>query len=270
MEKTTESDSLYNNLETLSINELLTGINNEDGKVALAIQKCIPAIEKLVEAIVIKMKAGGRLFYLGAGTSGRLGIVDASELPPTYGVEQGLVIGLIAGGDTAIRKAVEFAEDDENGGWNDLQQHYITDKDVVIGIAASGSTPYVIGALKKCQQNNIITGCITCNDKAPLIEVAHYPVVAIVGPEFVTGSTRMKAGTAQKLILNMISTTTMIQLGRIKGNKMVDMQLSNNKLIDRGTRMIMEQIPIEYEQAQNLLNEHGSVRKAVEHYLKNQ
>lgn len=268
--RTTESDSLYNHLETLSINELLTGINNEDSKVALAIQKCIPDIEKLVEIIVIKMKSGGRLFYLGAGTSGRLGIVDASELPPTYGVEHGLVIGLIAGGDQAIRKAVEFAEDDENGGWNDLQKHAISDKDVVIGIAASGSTPYVIGALKKCQENNIVTGCITCNDQAPLIEVAHHPIVAIVGPEFVTGSTRMKAGTAQKLILNMISTTTMIQLGRIKGNKMVDMQLSNNKLIDRGTRMIMEQIPIGYEDAKILLNEHGSVRKAVEYYLKNQ
>ncbi len=267
--RTTESDSLYNNLETLSINELLTGINNEDAKVALAIQLCIPAIEKLVAAIVAKMKTGGRLFYLGAGTSGRLGIVDASELPPTYGVEYGLVIGLIAGGDTAIRKAVEFAEDDENGGWNDLQQHHISSNDVVIGIAASGSTPYVIGALRKCQQNNIITGCITCNDKAPLIEVADYPVAAIVGPEFVTGSTRMKAGTAQKLILNMISTTTMIQLGRIKGNKMVDMQLSNNKLIDRGTRMIMEQTSLAYEQAKVLLQEHGSVRKAVDWHNKN-
>lgn len=262
--KTTESDSLYNNLENLSIQELLSGINSEDAKVAEAIKKCIPSIEKLVETIVDKMKNGGRLFYLGAGTSGRLGIVDASELPPTYGVEHGLVIGLIAGGDTAIRKAVEFAEDDEQGGWRDLQKHNISQKDVVIGIAASGTTPYVVGALKKCQQEKIITGCITCNEKAPVIEVADFPIVAIVGPEFVTGSTRMKAGTAQKLILNMISTTTMIQLGRIKGNKMVDMQLSNNKLIDRGTRMIMEQTGLDYEKAKSLLEKHGSVRKAVD------
>lgn len=262
--KTTESDSLYNNLENLSIHELLSGINNEDAKVAEAIKKCIPSIEKLVEVIVTKMKNGGRLFYLGAGTSGRLGIVDASELPPTYGVEHGLVIGLIAGGDTAIRKSVEFAEDDEQGGWNDLQKHQISQKDVVIGIAASGTTPYVVGALKKCQESTIVTGCITCNKKAPVIEVADFPIVAIVGAEFVTGSTRMKAGTAQKLILNMISTTTMIQLGRIKGNKMVDMQLSNNKLIDRGTRMIMEQTGLEYEAAKSLLEKQGSVRKAVD------
>lgn len=267
--KTTESDSLYNNLESLAITELLTGINNEDAKVAEAIKKCIPSIEKLVEVIVTKMKAGGRLFYLGAGTSGRLGIVDASELPPTYGLEQGRVIGLIAGGDAAIRKAVEFAEDDENGGWNDLQKHLINHKDVVIGIAASGTTPYVVGALKKCRENKIITGCITCNDEAPIIEYADFPIVAIVGPEFVTGSTRMKAGTVQKLILNMISTTTMIQLGRIKGNKMVDMQLSNNKLIDRGSRMIMEKTGLEYEKAKSLLEKLGSVRKAIDYYNSN-
>jgi N-acetylmuramic acid 6-phosphate etherase len=266
MKRTTESDSLYNNLETLSVKELLTGINNEDAKVAGAIEKCIPQIEKLTETIVIKMKAGGRLFYMGAGTSGRLGVVDASELPPTYGVEQGLVIGLIAGGDVAIRKAVEFAEDDINQGWKDLKNYNITNKDVVIGIAASGSTPYVMGALKTCRANGILTGCITCNENAPVISESDFPVVAIVGPEFVTGSTRMKAGTAQKLILNMISTTTMIQLGRIKGNKMVDMQLSNNKLIDRGTRMIMDQTGLEYEIAKDLLEKHGSVRKAVDHY----
>jgi N-acetylmuramic acid 6-phosphate etherase len=264
MKKTTESDSLHHNLETLSVHELLTGINSEDAKVAIAIQKCIPDIEKLVTVIVAKMKAGGRLFYLGAGTSGRLGIVDASELPPTYGVEHGLVIGLIAGGDNAIRKAVEFAEDNEQGGWNDLKKYHVSQKDVVIGIAASGTTPYVVGALKKCQEEKIVTACITCNEKAPVIEVADFPIVAVVGPEFVTGSTRMKAGTAQKLILNMISTTTMIQLGRIKGNKMVDMQLSNNKLIDRGTRMIMEQTGLEYEAAKSLLEKYGSVRKAVD------
>jgi len=264
--RTTESDSVYNDLDTLSVKALLTGINNEDAKVALAIQKCIPSIEKLVEATVQRMKVGGRLFYLGAGTSGRLGVVDASELPPTYGVEHGLVIGLIAGGDAAIRKAVEFAEDDVNVGWNDLQKNNITNKDVVIGIAASGSTPYVVGALKTCRANGILTGCITCNENAPVIAESDFPVVAIVGPEFVTGSTRMKAGTAQKLVLNMISTTTMIQLGRIKGNKMVDMQLSNNKLIDRGTRIIMDQTGLEYEKAKDLLEKHGSVRKAVDYF----
>lgn len=264
--RTTESESLYNNLETLTIGELLAGINREDAKVAAAIQKCIPQIEKLTEAILTKMKNGGRLFYMGAGTSGRLGVVDASELPPTYGVEHGLVIGLIAGGDNAIRKAVEFAEDDVDQGWKDLQKNNINVNDVVIGIAASGSTPYVIGALKTCRAHGILTGCITCNENAPVIKESDFPIVAIVGPEFVTGSTRMKAGTAQKLILNMISTTTMIQLGRIKGNKMVDMQLSNNKLIDRGTRMIMEQTGLEYEKAKELLEKHGSVRKAVDYF----
>lgn len=264
MNKTTESDSHYSDLEKLSTAELLAGINAEDHKVPEVVKNCIPSIEKLVDVIVSKMETGGRLFYLGAGTSGRLGIVDASELPPTYGVEHGLVIGLIAGGDTAIRKAVEFAEDDHDGGWNDLQKHHITAKDVVIGIAASGTTPYVIGALEHCRKNGIVTGCITCNDHAPVIPHADYPVVAVVGPEFVTGSTRMKAGTAQKLILNMISTATMIRLGRVDGNKMVDMQLSNHKLVDRGTRMIMEKTGLEYDVAKALLLEHKNVRKAVD------
>lgn len=264
--RTTEKDSLYNDLELLTVHQLLVNINQEDTKVPKVIAEIIPSIERLVVAIVSKMKEGGRLFYLGAGTSGRLGIVDASELPPTYGVEHGLVIGLIAGGDKAIRKAVEFAEDDEDGGWNDLVNHQINSKDVVIGIAASGSTPYVVGALRKCRENGILTGCITCNESAPVIAQSDYPIVAVVGPEFVTGSTRMKAGTAQKLILNMISTSTMIQLGRIKGNKMVDMQLSNHKLIDRGTRMIMEKTHLNYDEAKALLEKYGSVRKAVDHH----
>lgn len=267
--KTTEKDSIYNNLEKLSVRELLVNINSEDAKVPVVIKNIIPNIEALVKVIVEKLKSGGRLFYLGAGTSGRLGIVDASELPPTYGVEHGLVIGLIAGGDAAIRKAVEFAEDDENGGWQDLLKYQVNQKDVVIGIAASGSTPYVVGALKRCRENNITTGCITCNDHAPVLMNADYPIVAVVGPEFVTGSTRMKAGTAQKLILNMISTTTMIQMGRIKGNKMVDMQLTNDKLIDRGTRMVMEKTGLDYESSKALLIEFGNVRMAVEHFIKN-
>lgn len=264
MQKITEADSLHQNLENKSIRELLEGINQEDRKVPEVTAGCIPQIEPLVEAIVLKMSAGGRLFYLGAGTSGRLGIVDASELPPTYGVPHGLVIGLIAGGDTAIRKAVEFAEDDREGGWNDLLAHQVSPRDVVIGIAASGTTPYVVGALERCRKEGIITGCITCNPQAPIIEHADYPIVAVVGPEFVTGSTRMKAGTAQKLILNMISTTVMIQLGRVQGNKMVDMQLTNHKLVDRGTRMIMEKSNLNYEEAKALLLAKGSVRKALE------
>jgi N-acetylmuramic acid 6-phosphate etherase len=214
------------------------------------------------------MKIGGRLFYIGAGTSGRLGIVDASECPPTFGVPFDLVNGIIAGGDKAIRKAVEFAEDDKEQAWKDLVAENISDKDVVIGIAASGTTPYVIGGLEKCHENNILTGCITCNEGSPLAVTAQYPVVVVVGPEFVTGSSRMKAGTAQKLVLNMISTATMIQLGRVKGNKMVDMQLSNVKLVDRGVRMIMSEIPVSYEEASALLKEHGSVRKAVTLYQK--
>lgn len=264
--KTTEQASKYDHLEKMSIQELLVNMNNEDKTVPNAVEKAIPKIELLVTQIVKKLKDGGRLFYIGAGTSGRLGIVDASECPPTFGVSHDLVIGLIAGGDTAIRKAVEFAEDSTNQGWKDLLEYQISEKDVVIGIAASGTTPYVIGALQNCNTHNIITGCITCNEGSPLANTAQYPVVVTVGPEFVTGSSRMKAGTAQKLVLNMISTTTMIQLGRVKGNKMVDMQLSNNKLVDRGTRMIMEELDIDREQASNLLQQHGSVRNAINNY----
>jgi N-acetylmuramic acid 6-phosphate etherase len=263
IQKTTESASRYNNLEKMSTKTLLTHINAEDQTVPLAIKKELKKIEKLVNAAFERMQNGGRIFYIGAGTSGRLGIVDASECPPTFGVPQGLVIGLIAGGDAAIRKAVEFAEDDLKQGWKDLQQHKITKKDVLIGIAASGTTPYVIGALKEANKKGVLTGCIVCNKNSPVAEAAHYPVEVIVGPEFVTGSTRMKAGTAQKLVLNMISTSLMIKLGRVKGNKMVDMQLTNNKLVDRGTRMIMDELKIEEKKAAALLRKHGSVRKAV-------
>lgn len=266
--KTTESDSKYASLEKMTVNELLLNINAEDKTVPHAVEKVIPKIEKLVTQIVERLKSGGRLFYMGAGTSGRLGIVDASECPPTFGVEHGVVVGLIAGGDSAIRKAVEFAEDDTEQGWKDLQAYQITSKDVVIGIAASGTTPYVIEALKKCNENNIVTGAITCNQQSPLALTAKFPIEIVVGPEFVTGSTRMKSGTAQKLVLNMISTSVMIQLGRVKGNKMVDMQLSNNKLIDRGARMIANELNIDFEQASNLLEKYGSVRKAVEQYKK--
>lgn len=259
----TEQDSNYDKLDEMSVRDLLININREDHSVPQTIAKIIPQIEALIAATVEKLKAGGRLFYIGAGTSGRLGIVDASECPPTFGVPHELVIGLIAGGDTAIRRAVEFAEDDENGAWNDLQAHGLTDKDVVVGIAASGTTPYVVGALKKCRAEGIITGGITCNSNSPVAEAALFPIEAIVGPEFVTGSTRMKAGTAQKLILNMISTATMIQLGKVKGNKMVDMQLSNHKLVQRGTLMIMEQGNIDAETAKALLLKHGSVREAL-------
>ena len=261
--KTTESDSKYNHLEKMGITDLLTNINKEDKTVPDAIEKVLPNIEKLVEVIVDKMSAGGRLFYMGAGTSGRLGVVDASECPPTFGVDHGLVIGLIAGGDSAMWKAVEFAEDSTTQGWEDLQEHNITDKDVVIGIAASGTTPYVIGALEKCNENGIVNGCIVCNNESPVAAVAKYPVEVIVGSEFVTGSTRMKSGTAQKLVLNMISTTVMIKLGRVVGNKMVDMQLSNNKLVDRGTKMVMKETGVSYEEANELLLKYGSVRKAV-------
>jgi len=262
--KITESESNYNHLEKMSVTELLTGINNEDKKVAFAVEKAIPQITKLVEVIVKKMKKGGRLFYIGAGTSGRLGIVDASECPPTYGVEHGLVIGIIAGGDNAIRKAVEFAEDDVHQGWKDLQEYLINKNDTVVGITASGTAPYVVGALKKCNEKGIATGCITCNPGSPVAQAAHFPVEIVVGPEFVTGSTRMKSGTAQKLALNMISTSVMIKLGRVKGNRMVDMQLSNNKLIDRGTKMVMDELKVDYETANELLKKHGSVRRAVE------
>lgn len=253
----------------MTIHELLQSMNTEDVSVPLAVQKAIPQIEKLVQAIVEKMQAGGRLFYMGAGTSGRLGILDASECPPTYGIEQGRVVGLIAGGDTAIRKAVEFAEDDLQQGWEDLKTYQIHSNDVVVGIAASGTTPYVIGALESCNANGIITGCIVCNNGSPVAAIAKLPVEVVVGPEFVTGSTRMKSGTAQKLVLNMISTSVMIKLGRVKGNKMVDMALSNNKLVDRGTRMIMKNTGLEdYEAAKALLLKHGSVRKGTEAYSK--
>lgn len=252
----------------MSVQELLHNINREDKRVPEAVEKIIPAIEKLVEAIAGKMKTGGRLFYIGAGTSGRLGVVDASEIPPTYGMPFDKVIGIIAGGDQAIRKAVENAEDDINQAWKDLQQHNISDQDVLIGIAASGRTPYVIGGLEEARKNKIVTGCIVCNSNSAVAKQADYPIEVIVGPEFVTGSTRMKAGTAQKLVLNMISTTVMIKLGRIKGNKMVDMQLTNNKLVDRGVRMIMEELGIDQSKAEALLKEHGSVRKAVDNFRK--
>jgi N-acetylmuramic acid 6-phosphate etherase len=264
--KITESESTYRNLEQKSVNELLTIINNEDKTVPFAVEKAIPQIEKLTNAIIDKLLAGGRLFYIGAGTSGRLGIVDASECPPTYGVPHDLVIGLIAGGDTAIRKAVEFAEDSFLQGWLDLKEFNINEKDVLVGIAASGSTPYVIGALKQAKQNNITTGCIVCNPNSEVAFYADYPVEVIVGPEVVTGSTRMKAGTAQKLTLNMITTATMIKLGRVVDNKMVDMQLSNNKLVERGIKMIMKETGCTYETAKNLLEKHKSVRKAIENF----
>ena len=266
MKKTTESSSFYDGLEKMSVNDLLININKEDQTVALTVKKQISKIEKLVKNIVPKIKNGGRLFYIGAGTSGRLGIVDASECPPTFGVEQGLVLGLMAGGDKAMRKAVEFAEDDKMLGWKDLLTYQITEKDVVIGIAASGTTPYVIGALENCQKNKITTACIVCNINSPLAQFSDYPIEVVVGPEFVTGSTRMKSGTAQKLILNMISTAVMIKLGKVKGNKMVDMQLSNNKLVDRGAKMIMQELGVDYNIANDLLQKYGSVRKAVDNY----
>ena len=266
--KTTEADSNHDHLERMSIAELLQNINSEDKTIPEAVEKALPQIIALTEKVTEKLKSGGRLFYIGAGTSGRLGILDASECPPTFGVSHDLVIGLIAGGDSAIRKAVEFAEDDTNQGWIDLQHHHISDKDIVIGIAASGTTPYVIGALQKCNEQDIVTGCITCNEGSPLAITAKYPVVVIVGPEFVTGSSRMKAGTAQKLVLNMISTASMIQLGRVQGNKMVEMQLSNNKLVDRGTRMIMNELNISESEAQKLLEKHQNVRSAINAYKK--
>ena len=264
--KTTEQDSNYNHLEKMSVLEVLTNINNEDKKVAIAVEKALPQIEALTHKIVQQLKKGGRLFYIGAGTSGRLGILDASECPPTFGVPHELVLGLIAGGDYAIRKAVEFAEDSKTQGWLDLQEHNITKKDVVVGIAASGTTPYVIAALEKCNENNIITGSISCNKNSPLSNTAQFNIDVIVGPEFVTGSSRMKAGTAQKLVLNMLSTTTMIHLGKIKGNKMVDMQLSNNKLVERGEKMLMSELNINQEKANELLAKFGNVREAILNY----
>jgi N-acetylmuramic acid 6-phosphate etherase len=264
--KTTEQSSKYEHLEKMSVEELLYNINKEDQTVPLAVEKALPQITELVTQIVAKMKLGGRLFYIGAGTSGRLGIVDASECPPTFGVPFDLVNGIIAGGDKAIRRAVENAEDNPTQSWIDLKAENISKNDVVVGIAASGTTPYVIGGLKACNENNIITGSISCNAGSPLSQTAQFPIEVIVGPEFVTGSSRMKAGTAQKLVLNMISTATMIQLGKVKGNKMVDMQLSNSKLVDRGVKMIMGEIPVTYEKGAELLAKYGSVRKAVDHY----
>ncbi|MBS1946339.1 MAG: N-acetylmuramic acid 6-phosphate etherase [Bacteroidetes bacterium] len=264
-EKITEEPGRYRHLEKMSIHEILTNINHEDKSVPVAVQKAIPQIEKLVTVVADKMFSGGRLFYVGAGTSGRLGILDASEIPPTYGMPYGLIIGIIAGGDEAIQKPVENAEDNNEQGWLDLEEYSICNKDVVIGIAASGTTPYVIGALEKSRKQHIITGCITCNPGSPLSKHADYPVEVIVGPEFVTGSTRMKSGTAQKLVLNMISTTVMIQIGRVEDNKMVNMQLTNSKLIDRGTKMLMEKTGTkDYEKAKTLLLKYGSVKKAAE------
>jgi N-acetylmuramic acid 6-phosphate etherase len=265
--KITEQASPYHHLENMSVLELLTHINEEDKTVPEAVGKSIPQIELLVQAIADKMLMGGRLFYIGAGTSGRLAIVDASECPPTYGVPYGLVIAVIAGGEKAITTAIEFAEDDKGQGWEDLQAYNISDKDVVVGIAASGTTPYVIGALEQCRKQNIITGSISCNPNSPVSAAADYPVEVIVGPEFVTGSTRMKSGTAQKLVLNMISTSVMIQLGRVEDNKMVNMQLTNEKLIDRGTKMVMERTGMkDYSQAKEILLKFGSVKKVVENF----
>jgi N-acetylmuramic acid 6-phosphate etherase len=266
MERITEKDSLYNNLEKMSVLEILQNINKEDQTVPLAVAKALPQIEALATITAAKMKQGGRLFYIGAGTSGRLGVVDASECPPTFGVPFDMVVGLIAGGDGAIRKAVEFAEDNAEQAWLDLSEYQINEKDVLVGIAASGTTPYVIGGLRKANENKVTTGCIVCNSGSPVAAVAQYPVEVVTGPEFLTGSTRMKAGTAQKLVLNMLSTSVMIQLGKVKGNKMVDMQLSNSKLIDRGTHMVMQETGLSEEVAADLLKKHGSVRKAVENY----
>jgi N-acetylmuramic acid 6-phosphate etherase len=265
----TEAPSNFNHLEKMEIGELLKNINKEDGTVHLAVKKTIPQIEKLVKKLVKRMKKGGRLFYIGAGTSGRLGILDASEIPPTYGMPYGKVIGLIAGGDEAIRKAIESAEDDYEQAWKDLQKFHINELDTLVGIAASGTTPYVIGGLHDARANGILPACITCNPDAPVSKEADIAIEAIVGPEFVTGSTRMKAGTAQKMVLNMISTTTMIKLGHVKGNKMVDMQLTNKKLVKRGTKMIQDELDISSKEAKSLLLTHGSVRAAVDFYKRN-
>ena len=261
--KTTEADSNYDHLEEMSVEELLISINKEDKTVAGSVQKSLKKIETLIDAVQQKMSTGGRLFYIGAGTSGRLGILDASECPPTFGVDANRVIGLISGGDKAIRKSVEFAEDDTEQGWLDLLKFNVSENDIVVGIAASGTTPYVVGALKKCEQHKIVTGCITCNFKSPLAQTSQYPVEIEVGPEFVTGSTRMKAGTAQKMVLNMISTTVMIRLGRVIGNKMVDMQLSNKKLVTRGIKMLMKDKGLTAKEAIIALNKSGSVREAL-------
>lgn len=266
--KITEQPSLYDDLEKKSIHELLVDINTEDKKVAIAVEKAIPQIERLVTEIVPRMKQGGRVFYMGAGTSGRLGVLDASELPPTFGVPPTLVYGLIAGGDTALRTAVENAEDDPHKGWQELQEHNIGTEDTVIGIAASGTTPYVVGALKDAKAHGCLTGCITSNPESPMAAACDYPIEMIVGPEFVTGSSRMKSGTGQKMILNMISTTLMIQLGRVKGNRMVNMELNNQKLVDRGTRMVVDYTHLSYDDAHELLLKYGSVKKAVDAFNK--
>lgn len=266
--KVTEAPSNFSDLEKMSVNELLYGINQEDGQIHLAVNKAIPAIEKFVSLLIDRIKAGGRLFYLGAGTSGRLGVLDASELPPTFGVPANIVIGLIAGGEKALRSAVESAEDDPEKAWQELQDYDINENDSVLGIAASGTTPYVIGGVKKARENGLLTACITCNPGSPVSKEAEIVIEAIVGPEFVTGSTRLKAGTAQKMILNMITTSLMIKLGRVKGNKMVNMQLTNNKLVERGTLMIMDELKLDKESSKSLLLEHGSVKKAIEAYRK--
>ncbi len=265
-QKITESESLYDNLDQMSVRELLEGINNEDRKVAIAVGREIPKIENLVTRIVERMRRGGRLFYIGAGTSGRLGVLDASEIPPTYGMPNTLVIGLIAGGDRALRNPVESAEDDLDKAWEELQQYHINTNDTLVGIAASGTTPYVIGALRKARSEGILTASISCNPDSPMAAEAEIAIEPVVGPEFGTGSTRMKSGTAQKMVLNMITTSTMIKLGRVKGNRMVNMQLTNQKLVDRGTRMIMEELRLDYEQSKNLLLLHGSVREAIDSY----
>lgn len=261
--KSTENSSNYRHLEKMSTEELLININKEDQTVAFAVEKEMESICNLADAIYEKLSNGGRLFYIGAGTSGRLGVVDASECPPTFGVPHNLVIGLIAGGDSAIRKAVEFAEDDHQLSWTDLRKHDINQKDIVVGIAASGTTPYVVYGLKKCKENGISTGCITCNKGAPISKESDFPVEVVVGPEFVTGSTRMKSGTAQKLVLNMLTTSVMIKLGHVQDNKMVDMQLSNDKLVDRGTKLILEKTDLDYDAAKKLLLKYGNVRDAL-------
>lgn len=260
----TESPSNFDNLERMTVRELLAGINQEDSKVHIAVREALPQVEKLIENILPRMQNGGRIFYIGAGTSGRLGIIDASEVPPTFGVSHDIVIGLIAGGDSAIRKAVEAAEDDPEKAWKELSIYNINENDTVIGIAASGTTPYVVGGVAKARENGILTGCVTMNPGSRLAEAAEIPVIVVTGPEFVTGSTRMKAGTAQKMVLNMITTSVMIKLGRVKGNKMVNMQLTNKKLIERGTRMIVEELKIQKDAARLLLLKHGSVKKALD------
>ena len=268
-DKITESDSKYDKLESKSVEQLLNIINTEDQTVSLCVKKEISKINKLINKVIEQLKIGGRLFYIGSGTSGRLGILDASECPPTFGVDSELVIGIIAGGDKAIRKSQEYAEDSLTQAWKDLKKYKITEKDIVIGVAASGTTPYVLGGIKECNKNKVVTGCITCNKNSPLSTIAKYPIVAVVGPEYITGSSRMKAGTAQKLILNMISSSVMIKLGRIKGNKMVDMQLSNNKLVKRGENIIKSELDVTDLKAKELLKKSKNVRKAIESFKEN-